>query len=138
HELRGRLCDGPAHARRARTRTEDAHGVHLLSVDVAPADDAPALLGRRARERELQRRVERVAAADRVPALAVGSPQAHSDDGLRPHGEHGRPRGRAAASWGTPYLTPMFHDKAGIRAIAGRGGDGSMHFRREKYVPKGG
>jgi GTP-binding protein len=32
----------------------------------------------------------------------------------------------------------MFHDKARIVAIAGRGGDGSIHFRREKYVPKGG
>jgi GTPase len=32
----------------------------------------------------------------------------------------------------------MFHDRARLTAIAGRGGDGSMHFRREKYVPKGG
>src|SRR5438477_12434729 len=32
----------------------------------------------------------------------------------------------------------MFHDRAHIRAIAGRGGDGSISFRREKYVPKGG
>jgi GTPase len=32
----------------------------------------------------------------------------------------------------------MFHDKARIHVIAGRGGDGSMHFRREKFVPKGG
>ena len=32
----------------------------------------------------------------------------------------------------------MFHDKARLTAIAGRGGDGSIHFRREKYVPKGG
>jgi GTP-binding protein len=32
----------------------------------------------------------------------------------------------------------MFHDKARITAVAGRGGDGSIHFRREKYVPKGG
>lgn len=32
----------------------------------------------------------------------------------------------------------MFHDKARIVAVAGRGGDGSIHFRREKYVPKGG
>ena len=32
----------------------------------------------------------------------------------------------------------MFHDKARLIAIAGRGGDGSIHFRREKYVPKGG
>ena len=32
----------------------------------------------------------------------------------------------------------MFHDKARITAVAGKGGDGSIHFRREKYVPKGG
>jgi GTP-binding protein len=32
----------------------------------------------------------------------------------------------------------MFHDRARLTAIAGKGGDGSMHFRREKYVPKGG
>jgi GTP-binding protein len=32
----------------------------------------------------------------------------------------------------------MFHDKARITAVAGRGGDGSIHFRREKYVPQGG
>jgi GTPase len=32
----------------------------------------------------------------------------------------------------------MFHDRARLTVIAGRGGDGSMHFRREKYVPRGG
>ena len=32
----------------------------------------------------------------------------------------------------------MFHDKARIHVAAGRGGDGSIHFRREKFVPKGG
>jgi GTP-binding protein len=32
----------------------------------------------------------------------------------------------------------MFHDRARIHVIAGRGGDGSIHFRREKFVPKGG
>jgi GTP-binding protein len=32
----------------------------------------------------------------------------------------------------------MFHDKARLHVVAGRGGDGSMHFRREKFVPKGG
>src|SRR5918911_1560966 len=32
----------------------------------------------------------------------------------------------------------MFHDRARLTAIAGKGGDGSMHFRREKFVPKGG
>jgi GTP-binding protein len=32
----------------------------------------------------------------------------------------------------------MFHDRATITATAGRGGDGGLSFRREKYVPKGG
>jgi GTPase len=31
-----------------------------------------------------------------------------------------------------------FHDHARIRVQAGRGGDGSLHFRREKHVPRGG
>jgi GTP-binding protein len=32
----------------------------------------------------------------------------------------------------------VFNDRARIRVQAGRGGDGSLHFRREKHVPKGG
>jgi GTP-binding protein len=32
----------------------------------------------------------------------------------------------------------VFHDRATIKVRAGRGGDGSLHFRREKHVPKGG
>jgi GTPase len=32
----------------------------------------------------------------------------------------------------------VFHDRARLTAIAGKGGDGSIHFRREKYVPRGG
>ena len=32
----------------------------------------------------------------------------------------------------------MFHDRATIRVVAGRGGDGALSFRREKFVPKGG
>ncbi len=32
----------------------------------------------------------------------------------------------------------MFHDRARIHVAGGRGGDGSLSFRREKYVPKGG
>ena len=32
----------------------------------------------------------------------------------------------------------MFHDRATIKVSAGRGGDGGLSFRREKYVPKGG
>ena len=32
----------------------------------------------------------------------------------------------------------MFHDRAKIEVVAGRGGDGGLSFRREKHVPKGG
>jgi GTP-binding protein len=32
----------------------------------------------------------------------------------------------------------MFHDKARIHVQAGRGGNGALSFRREKFVPKGG
>src|SRR4051794_16923648 len=42
----------------------------------------------------------------------------------------------AAAKLST--VPAMFHDRARLTAVAGRGGDGSIHFRREKYVPRGG
>src|SRR3989304_4200743 len=32
----------------------------------------------------------------------------------------------------------MFLDEVRIRVTAGKGGDGIVHFRREKYVPRGG
>ena len=32
----------------------------------------------------------------------------------------------------------MFHDRAHLHAEAGRGGDGGLSFRREKFVPRGG
>jgi GTPase len=32
----------------------------------------------------------------------------------------------------------VFHDRARLVVQAGRGGDGAIHFRREKFVPKGG
>ena len=32
----------------------------------------------------------------------------------------------------------MFHDRARVFVEAGRGGDGGLSFRREKYVPRGG
>jgi len=32
----------------------------------------------------------------------------------------------------------VFHDRVRIVVRSGRGGDGALHFRREKYVPKGG
>ena len=32
----------------------------------------------------------------------------------------------------------MFHDRAKLHVLAGRGGDGAIHFRREKFVPRGG
>ena len=31
----------------------------------------------------------------------------------------------------------MFHDRARIPVTAGRGGDGGLSFRREKFVPEG-
>ena len=36
------------------------------------------------------------------------------------------------------HCTAMFNDRAQIHVKAGRGGDGGLSFRREKYVPKGG
>ena len=36
------------------------------------------------------------------------------------------------------YSSRMFHDRTRLTAIGGRGGDGAIHFRREKFVPKGG
>src|ERR1700756_884474 len=32
----------------------------------------------------------------------------------------------------------MFHDRARLTVVAGRGGDAHIHFRREKFVPRGG
>ena len=32
----------------------------------------------------------------------------------------------------------MFRDECELEVVAGRGGDGMLSFRREKYVPRGG
>jgi GTP-binding protein len=37
-----------------------------------------------------------------------------------------------------PARDSPFHDRARVHLVAGRGGDGSIHFRREKHVPRGG
>ena len=49
-------------------------------------------------------------------------------------------RGGAAATWSDDQGDPMslFHDRVRIRVKAGRGGDGGLSFRREKFVPRGG
>jgi GTP-binding protein len=44
-------------------------------------------------------------------------------------------RAATAASSQSPSL---FHDRARIEVKGGRGGDGALSFRREKYVPRGG
>src|SRR6266550_5032457 len=49
-----------------------------------------------------------------------------------------RARACRARRQGLSTVPPMFHDRARLTAVAGRGGDGSIHFRREKYVPRGG
>ncbi len=36
------------------------------------------------------------------------------------------------------YAPGVFNDRARVRVAAGRGGDGGLSFRREKFVPKGG
>src|SRR3989441_7184790 len=49
-----------------------------------------------------------------------------------------RARAYRARRQGLSTVPPMFHDRSRLTAVAGRGGDGSIHFRREKYVPRGG
>jgi GTPase len=45
---------------------------------------------------------------------------------------------RPTARDSRPSRESPFHDRTRIQVQAGRGGDGSLHFRREKHVPKGG
>ena len=54
-----------------------------------------------------------------------------------------RTRARSGRRSGPPRaeattLPAMFHDRARIHVQAGRGSDGALSFRREKFVPKGG
>src|SRR4051794_10742243 len=36
------------------------------------------------------------------------------------------------------YNRSMYFDEATITVRSGNGGDGAVHFRREKYIPRGG
>ena len=47
-------------------------------------------------------------------------------------------RATASRAGGQRRYTAMFSDRARIHVQAGKGGDGGLSFRREKYVPKGG
>src|SRR6202008_1612859 len=50
---------------------------------------------------------------------------------------NGRRRGFKLIACGG-YRSHMFSDRARLRVVAGKGGDGGLSFRREKFVPKGG
>src|SRR2546423_4952266 len=45
---------------------------------------------------------------------------------------------RASAASSPSRSNAVFQDRARIHVQAGRGGDGALSFRREKFVPKGG
>src|SRR5204863_9699456 len=47
-------------------------------------------------------------------------------------------RAESAGPSQSPIRSAVFNDRARIHVQAGRGGDGALSFRREKYVPKGG
>ena len=47
-------------------------------------------------------------------------------------------RGLPLRGFGRRYGSAMFSDRAKIHVQAGKGGDGGLSFRREKFVPKGG
>src|SRR6185312_5441911 len=99
----------------------------------APAPRARRAAGRILRPRRCRHRAR--PRHDHLPAL--GAHEARARGLGRAHRRHRRRRdhGGARARGGGVM---KFFDEARIEVIAGKGGDGSASFRREKYVPRGG
>ena len=80
---------------------------------------------------------QRGRASGRAPARAPGA-TTRSSRSATVASRSRRAAGAASSRSSTPTSALMFHDRARIHVQAGRGGDGALSFRREKYIPKGG